>query len=74
VDRRIGQKRVEELPHRPEGELPLEDARASGQHVKPLRRRPRFERAEQQALADPGAAFDQRDLGAASPDALDQRF
>jgi hypothetical protein len=42
--------------------------------VKSLRRRPRFERAEQQALADPGAAFDQRDLGAASRHPSDERF
>jgi hypothetical protein len=74
VHRRIGEERLEELPHRPEGELPLEYARAPGEHVKSLRRRPRFQRAEQPALADPGAAFDQRDLGAAGRDPSDERL
>ena len=74
MERAVGEERVEELPHRPEGELPLEHARPPGEHAKSLRRRPRFQRAQQQALADPSAALAQGDLGAASRDPSDQRL
>ena len=71
---RVGEQRLEELTHDPEGEVAFQLGSARPQHEHPFVGRRRPHRGQQRGLADAGGTFDHDEPASTRPGVFQRRF